>query len=514
METLAQDSSNVNPLALLFLLAMSIVMLRGPGRAAVNAILAIAAFLPLGQQVVLGGLHFTFFRILMLIGWARLLIKGETRGAKLNRFDKLFMWWALIGFGCSLLRRPDAWAGAECLGALYNDLGVYFLFRFLIKEPGDLIAQLRFLALVAVIVGLAMAWERITHKNPFYVFGGVPEFVGEREGRFRCQGPFRHPILAGTFAATLFPLMVGLSLQAGQKRWLAFAGIIGTAFGTLVAASSGALLTFVTAAIGFALWPMRYRMHLIRRGIVVLILGLALMMKAPVWYLIARVSELLGGTGWHRSYLIDQALNHFGEWWLIGSSYTAHWGPSGQVLAVDLNNMDITNHYVAQGLHGGALELGLFIAMIVTGFKAIGRALRPGDDVLMDQKLMWAFGVCLTCNCTALISICYFDQSEVFWLWLLAVLATLSTGDKHVRVLDRIAQPVEKLNEEKGPLDTASQEVVFESWESWTTTERQTSFNQRFWPRLAGPRGARLVARFLCIGEGVLPVLDHSLNRQ
>ena len=64
---------------MLFLAAMSIVTLRGRRQSAVCALLAIAAFLPLGQQVVVAGFHFQFFRILLLVGYCRLLITGEGR---------------------------------------------------------------------------------------------------------------------------------------------------------------------------------------------------------------------------------------------------------------------------------------------------------------------------------------------------------------------------------------------------------------------------------------------------
>jgi hypothetical protein len=425
MGGLGQDASNVNPLALLFLLGASLVMLKGRRQVAVSAVLAIAAFLPLGQQVVVLGLHFTFLRILILVGLGRVLINGEIREVKLNGGDKILTCWALVGFVCGVLRKPEAWAGADSLGSLYNSLGVYFLFRFLIRSPDEVIAQLRFLAFAAVVISLAMVVELISHKNPFYVFGGVPQFEEVRDGRFRCQGPFRHPILAGTFPATLFPLLVGLWLEGGRKKWIAILGVIGSAFATVAAASSGAVLTFIGAIIGLSLWRVRYRMHIIRRGVVVVIIGLALVMKVPVWYLIAKASNLVGGTGWHRSYLIDQAVGHFSEWWLIGSSYTAHWAPSGEVLTVDPNNMDITNQYIAQGLQGGVLGLGLFIAFIVTCFKAIGRFMRSVDETLPHRKLAWALGVGLAAHCTAFISISYFDQSIVFLFWLWAAIASV-----------------------------------------------------------------------------------------
>lgn len=429
-------------MALLFLLGMSFVMLRGRRQAAVNAILATAAFLPLGQQIVLFGLHLQFFRILMIVGLARLFISGEARGVRFNRLDKLVIAWAIVGFVCGLIRKPEAWMDADCLGALCNSLGIYFLFRFLIRHTDEVIAHLRLLVWAAIIIGLAMSYEWITHKNLFHIFGGVPEFVGERDGRFRCQGPFRHPILAGTFAATLIPLMIGLWLQGGRNRWFSLLGIISAAFSTVVAASSGALLTCVAAMMGFGLWPMRDRMRFFRRGIVVSIIGLALVMKVPVYYLIAKVSDILGGTGWHRSYLIDQTIEHFGQWWLIGTSYTANWAPAGEVLAIDPNNMDITNHYIVQGVHGGVLGLGLFIAIIVTCFQVIGHAWRGGEELFLKPLLLWALGVCLACHCTAFISISYFDQIQVFWLWLLAVFAVIMSAAEQEVASDSLVQTV------------------------------------------------------------------------
>jgi hypothetical protein len=451
-------SSNLNPVALVFLAIMGVVILRGRRTAAVKALMAIAAFMPLGQQMVIFGLHFTFLRILILIGACRVLAQGEARNFQWLGQDKLFLAWALVGLVFGLIRSPSA----ELFGMAYNSIGIYFIIRCLTRDALEILEHLQFLAVVAVIIALAMSWEVITHKNLFYVFGGVPQFVGERDGRFRCQGPFRHPILAGTFAATVFPLMIGLWLQGGRKKWLAFAGLAGATFSTFVAASSGAILTCLTALVGFALWPMRFRMHLIRRGIVAVIVVLSLVMKAPVWYLIAKLSDLLGGTGWHRSYLIDQAVNHFDEWWLIGSSYTAHWAPGGQVLPADPNNMDITNHYIAQGLHGGVLELGLFIAIITACFKTVGRCLRSGENDLFRPKLVWALGVCLAAHCTALISISYFDQIEVFWFWLWAVIPTLKTLQPDGVLADQTAIPAGTESiESENPAET--KEAVFQS---------------------------------------------------
>src|SRR6476469_53310 len=108
MEEAGQDASNVNPVALLFLVLMSLVTLCGRRQAAVKALLAIAAFLPLGQQVVLAGIHFQFFRILIIIGFCRLMARGELGRFQWNGVDKLFVGWVLAGLFCGILRDPSA----------------------------------------------------------------------------------------------------------------------------------------------------------------------------------------------------------------------------------------------------------------------------------------------------------------------------------------------------------------------------------------------------------------------
>lgn len=420
-----EAGSNINPLALLFLIAMSAVLLRSSRQKAVSAILVTAAMIPLGQQLVVFGLHFHFLRILLLVGLVRVVTRQEIRDFKMNRMDRLFLAWALIGLVCGFINKP----GAEVFGAAYNSLGTYFLIRTLTEEPQDTVGHLRALSVVVIVIAGSMCFEVITRRNPFFIFGGVPEVLMERDDRVRCQGPFRIPILAGTFAATLFPLMVGLWFQDPTRKSRAILGIVGSILVTILSNSSGPLLSLVAALAGTSLWLMRGRMHLFRRTSVIIIIGFALVMKAPVWFLIARVSDLIGGGGWHRSFVIDVAVKHFSEWWFIGTGRTAHWAEGYQVLLVDPNNMDITNHFVAQGIGGGLWMLGLFIAMIVFSFKLVGRGVRGDFRSHVHPKMIWAMGVALGAHCTAFISISYFDQISVFWFWLMAQFSVLAQNE-------------------------------------------------------------------------------------
>jgi O-antigen ligase len=149
-------------------------------------------------------------------------------------------------------------------------------------------------------------------------------------------------------------------------------------------------------------------------------------MKAPVWYLIMRVSEVAGGQGWHRSYLIDQAIKHFNEWWLLGTAYCAHWMPYGHPL--DPNKVDITNQYIAEGVNGGLLTMVLFIAVIVCCFQAIGLKMREIEKRSFEYKfLVWALGCSLFSHAVNFLSVAYFDQIFIFWYLTLALVASLQS---------------------------------------------------------------------------------------
>jgi hypothetical protein len=421
-----QSAGNVTALGLVFLLCMGVLVWALPRRQAVAPLLITTCYMPLGQMIMIGSLHFPFFRILLVVGLCRVCMRREGAGLELTSLDKIFGWWAVATLVLGTLASPSSERFINRAGEVFNALGTYILFRCWVRDSEELFRIIRFLAVMIVPLAGAMIVEKVTGRNLFYVLGGVGEHGIIRDGKMRCQGAFRHPILAGTYAATLLPLFMGLWFGR-RGRGLAILGGCSALVATLTAESSGAALAMLSGLIGFAFWQVRHHMRLFRWAVVCALVGLALVMNSPVWFLIARVSDFTGGTGWHRSYLIDQAVRHFNEWWLVGSTYTAHWGPGGQVLAADPNNMDITNHYIAEGLGGGVLKLGLFIAMIVSGFKTVGRWVHASEAVPASTRIcMWSIGVCLITHCVSFISISYFDQIVVMWYWLLAVISMLA----------------------------------------------------------------------------------------
>jgi hypothetical protein len=419
----------LSSLGLAFTLAMSLLLIALPRRLALLPIILTACYMTFGQQIVAGGLHFTILRVLVLVGCVRVVVRGEFHRLTWLRLDTMMIAWVLAG----LVTYTILWGSSEALvnrlGLTYDALGLYFIFRFLLRDLNDVKRVGQLFAAALIPLALAMGVEKLTGRDPFCVFGGVPEVTEVREGVLRCQGPFAHPILAGAFGAACMPLFVGIWLQGKAHRWLASAGAICGMLITLFAGSSGPVATLAAGILGCALWPLRNSMKLVRWGIVALLIVLQVVMKAPVWFVFARFSIFSGSTGWHRSNLIDQTIVHFADWWLLGTKETFSWGVWGG---------DITNQFILQGVRGGLVTMILFICIVVISFSAIGRAVRAmRGKSRRTELLLWTLGAAIFAHVISFMSVSYFDQNIVSWYLLLAIIATVVTECNRMRQLVR-----------------------------------------------------------------------------
>ena len=78
-------------------------------------------------------------------------------------------------------------------------------------------------------------------------------------------------------------------------------------------------MTILFGIIALCFWPFRKIMRAVRWGLVFAVVLLQMVMKADVWFLLSRISDISGGSGWHRAMLIDNFIRHFGDWWLVGT---------------------------------------------------------------------------------------------------------------------------------------------------------------------------------------------------
>jgi hypothetical protein len=409
----------MTPLALLFLLAAVVAIWTLPRQWAPVPLLAAACYMTLGQGIEVAGLNFPVIRLVFLAGVVRVLIRGERPAGGWIGMDKLFLAWAAWAILVSFFhKQPEATLQFH-LGMVYNALCVYFLLRGFCQDEEDVYRLVRVSAWILVPVALEMLHEQVRGQNLFAVFGGVPDEPAVRNGRIRSQGPFAHAILAGTVGAVCIPMLVGLRRRypITTKVGLGACGLM-----VLASASSGPLLSvlFSLAALGF--WRWRYWTRQMRIAAVLGFILLDLVMKAPAYYLIARIDLAGGSSSYHRAALLQAAIEHFSEWWRTGTDYTRHWLPYGVPWSKD--HVDITNHYLGQGVKGGLPLMLLFISLLWCGFRYVGQAMQNlrGRDP-EREFFAWAMGAGLFAHAASCVSVAYFDQSILFLYLTLALTA-------------------------------------------------------------------------------------------
>ena len=210
----------LHPLVLVMLVAALVLMQVLPRKYVIVPFLLALFFTPLGQQLYVGGVHLLVMRILVLGGWVRLLRIKFLAGKPLfvspfNAIDRLVSGWALCHSAAVILLWWDRGALVNQVGFLWNVLGGYFLIRALVRSTEDIRRVIEVFAVVATVMAVGMTIEQWKHHNFFgELGGGIPSISFVRDGRIRSQGCFQHPILAGTFGATLLPLSTGCGLAA------------------------------------------------------------------------------------------------------------------------------------------------------------------------------------------------------------------------------------------------------------------------------------------------------------
>lgn len=417
----------VNPVVLLVVLIAGVSICILPRSKAIVPFLAAGILIPMDQVLVVGGLHFPMLRVLALFGfvrmfWAKLSGKDEFFSGGMNGIDVAFIVLTLFtALDGTLLWRVSG-AVIFQLGNLYTAFGVYFLLRFLIRDEEDIKRALRVLACVTVAVAVLMTYEHITGRNPYYaILGGArsADFASamNRADIFRARGCFAHPILAGTFGGFMMPLFAGWCLKEKADRKYAVPGVIAATAIPFLTGSSTALFGLLGGVVALCLWPMRRHMRMIRWGIVGVLTAGQLYMTSPVWHIISDVSLSDGSSSYHRYQLVDQCIRHFWDWALIGTKNYGSWG---------WDMWDLSNQYVGTADTVGLIPLIAFLAILVYGFKYLGRARKTCEGDRKQELFVWAIGASLFANVVAFMGIGYFDQIIVAWYALLAMISAVT----------------------------------------------------------------------------------------
>jgi hypothetical protein len=385
-----------------FLTIILVILILGlPRRYLLVPFIVAACFVPAEQHLYLINLHFYVLRILIVAGVLRILMRGEYRPIKWLLFDKLVFAWALVGAGVYFLLRLNFAAVIYKSGVLMDIFGMYWIARQAIRSWDDVKSLCRVFAVCALILVPFVAIEWSTGRNPFLLLGRV--FTAIRLGEFRCQASFPHSIIFGAFWACLVPMFLAMARvdRYNPLYWLAVAACTFM----IIASHSSTPIGGLGAVLGFMV-VFRYRHYGRHMAIAFFgsLVALHLVMNHPVWHLLSRVTIVGGSTGYHRFLLIEETVNHFREWALLGTLGTGHWG---------YQLFDVTNQFALEGIRGGLITLVLFVTLLFVAVRTTGwfswRPRVPRDQ----QWLSWALCVSLIAHCVMFIGVSYFGQIQM-----------------------------------------------------------------------------------------------------
>lgn len=410
-------ATTLSPIVLIAMVLAIVLILVLPRKYVIVPLFFILFLVPIGEQIVVGGVHLFVSRIVILAGLLRMLSTKMTSQGEavlptgLNSVDRAFVWCTLCQACAVTLSSFSGDAFVNQVGFILDYLGGYFLIRFLLQDKENIYRALKSLAFIAMIVSACMLVEHVTLQNVFGFIGGQmkPEI---RDGLVRCQGPFAHELMAGAFGATSLPLFLIL-WRHGKAKFIASIGVIGAVLITWTSNSSTSLLAIAAAILAICFFPMRKSMRKVRWGIVAGLIALQLVMKAPVWFAIAHIDLTGGSSSYQRAALVDGFIRHFSDWWLMGTGNSGAWG---------WDMWDTQNQFVMVGESGGLLALIFFIAMISRGFAALGSARKSVEGESRNEWFFWLLGAALFANVVAFFGVNYFDQMKFAWFALLAMI--------------------------------------------------------------------------------------------
>lgn len=427
----------MNPITIVFLAVISVAIFATSRKNAPLPVLCGICYLTMGQGIDIGPFSFHAYRVILLIALVRVFAKGEHHSYQCNPIDKLVWLWAAWTFIASLFHEYTPGSGPVfALGNMFNILSAYFIFRIWCKNLDEVLSLVKFVAIVLVPIAIEMLNEKLTGTNFFSFLGGVSEYTMVREGSLRAQGPFRHPILAGTVGATCVPLMIGLW---HQNKKIATMGMAAGVTMTFASASSGPIISLAAGFGCILAWRYRHLTMRIFWSFTTLYILVDLISSRPGYHVFVEKLAVVGGsTAYYRARLLDAAFKHFDEWWLIGTDYTRHWIGPGMGSVINGNHMDITNYYLGMGVNAGLPAILIVFLILWKCLKATNYYVNQPTTAenYHKQFSIWCFGASLAAHALSSFSISYFDQSVVFFWLSVAVLVSYTYGntesDEHV----------------------------------------------------------------------------------
>ena len=347
------------------------------------SVLLIACVISVAQRFAVLTMDFHFVRAIGTLGLIRILVYGELRTLKPNVTDKLMVAFVAVPIVMIILREGVS-GGVSRAGSSLDIFSMYWIGRSSLRTTKDLRMMMAALGVIGLPLSVFFIIEQTTGRNLFSIFGGVAEFTAIRDGKLRAQGSFCHPIIAGVFFASFFPIAVGVIRTKIRGIASLLGGWVTVGLSIMVILMCNSSTPVAGILIGLMAWAtFRFRQYLktwLYTILVLMILAHFGSANGVHNLIFTRIDFTGSSTGYHRYMLVDGLINNVSSWVLIGDSSPGY----------NRSFRDITNMYVGSALAGGALALGLLFCIVYQAFKASLRGVRNATN---REEIMMMYGM-------------------------------------------------------------------------------------------------------------------------
>ena len=406
-------------IALLFILFLE------PAKA-VAAYIAAIAFYPDYLAVQIVTVYITVGRIVIFVLLLKCLADTKLR----NRFK-----WHLLDIwilAYSFINAFVVFIGAPSMDVIKNRSGnfmdtyiVYMVVRLCITDRAALVRLIKCISIILIPLALLGVIESYTDWHPYAVLSKYnpwrPDGHLAKEARLgfgRAVASFSHSIMFGVSLALFLPLVYLLRYEPKWRTWAYLSsGVL--ALGVLSSMSGGPWAMLILLI--FCLAMERYK-KLIKPLIVlalILCFLIGIVSNRPFYHVIVSYSNPIGGDSWHRAKLIDLAIEHFGEWWLLGyRGQDPGWGES-----LGMSWTDVTNQFILVAVESGLIGLLTFCGFLIILFRAIADIYNKLHDPVL-KTWYWTFGSIIFATIVTWLSVSFFGQTKSLFYCVLGMIGS------------------------------------------------------------------------------------------
>lgn len=349
-------------------------------------------------------------------------IKNKFKWFQLDTYVTLSMVVYVVVFCVSV---PLSVAVENRAGFLMDVWFSYLVGRFCITNYRQLVGFIKWVAILLVPLAILGILESVTGWRAFALLSGnSPAFeyltgYGTRWGFFRAMGPFSHPILFGCGFAMFLPLIYCLRHEKGYWCFWGYVISIVVAFGALSSMSGGPWIIVIAVIFCIAMEKLRHWHKPILIFVVVSCILTEVVSNRHFYYVFASHANFLGGASWHRAKLIDVAIEHFSEWWLLGYGIKdPNWGSY-----FGMARTDVPNEFIMAGIRYGILGIIALCSVLIVAFYHLSGLYKRTVDTKL-KCLYWSLGTLLFSVTVAWMSTSFFGQLVSIFYCILGIIGS------------------------------------------------------------------------------------------